>query len=207
VTRRMGDAAYRREQLQDLYAAHVKPVNKLVDELRVDADRWMPHVAPLHGGTEARLLLLASDPGPGPGTDRPQDDLLGVEDDDARAARLGALLKAASIEVGDTLLWCAFPWYIGHPPTAADLRAGVEPLRRLVSLLERLEVVVLLGPAAERSWRGLTSTHPYDVPPVRVLTTRDTDDDAFAGTNAQRKQWRDEQEQVFLEAARVLHGP
>ena len=206
MTRRLSDPAYRQAQLKDLYAAHVKPVNKLVDELRVDAERWLPHVAPLHGGTEARLLLLASDPGRGPGTDRPQDDLLGVEDDDSRAARLGALLRAAAIEVEDTLLWCAVPWYTRHPPTAADLKAGVEPLRRLVYLLERLEVVVLLGPAAERSWRSLTSTHPYDVPAVRVLTTRDTDDAAFAGTNAQRKQWRDEQDQVFLEAGRLLHG-
>src|SRR5438132_10199484 len=52
VTRRLRDPVYRQEQLKDLYAAHVKPVNKLVDELRVDANRWMPHVAPLHGGTE-----------------------------------------------------------------------------------------------------------------------------------------------------------
>ena len=166
MTRRMSDPAYRQEQLKDLYAAHVKPINKLVDELRVDAERWLPHVAPLHGGTEARLLLLASDPGPRPQTDRPQDDLLGVEDDNARAARLGALLRTAAIEVSDTLVWCAFPWYTRHPPTAADLRAGVEPLRRLLDLLDRLEVVVLLGPVAERSWRNLTSTHPYDVPPA-----------------------------------------
>jgi hypothetical protein len=202
----MSDPAYRQEQLKDLYAAHVKPINKLVDELRVDAGRWMPHVAPMHGGTRARLLLLASDPGPGPDVERPQDDLLGVEDDDARAARLGALLKTAAIEVADTLVWCAFPWYTRHPPTTADITEGVEPLRRLVCLLERLEVVVLLGPAAERSWRNLASTHPYYVPEVRVLMTRDTDDAAFIGTNAQRRQWRDAQEQVFLEAGVLLHG-
>ena len=206
MTRRMRDPAFRAEQLRELYATHVKPVNKLVDELRVGPDRWMPHVAPLHGGTEARLLLLVGDPGPGPGIDRPQDDLLGIEDDDARSARLGALLKTAGIDAFDATVWCAFPWYTRHPTTADDLKAGVEPLRRLVFLLEQLEVVVLLGPAAERSWRMLASTHPYDVPPVRVLTTRDTDDDAFAGTNAQRKQWRDEQSVVLLEAARLLHG-
>ena len=202
MTRRMSDPAFRAAQLQDLYAAHVKPVNKLVDELRVGADRWMPHVAPLHAGTEARLLLLASDPGPAAAD--PYQALLSVEDDTSRAARLGALLRTAEIDTGETVPWCAYPWYTGHPPTAADLKAGVEPLRRLVLLLERLEVVVLLGPAAERSWRMLTSTHPYDVPPVTVLTTRDTD--AFAGTNAQRKQWRDEQVLDFLEASRLLHG-
>jgi hypothetical protein len=206
VTRRMSDPAYRQEQLKDLYAAHVKPINKLVDELRVDPQRWMPHVAPLHGGTESRLLLLVSDPGAGPAVDRPHDHLLGVEADDARSARLGALLRTAGIEAQDTLVWCAFPWYTRHSPSTSDISDGVEPLHRLVELVERLEIVVLLGPAAKRSWRSLTSTHPYDVPDVPVLTTRDTDDEAFAGSNAQRRQWREEQEQVFVEAAALLHG-
>ncbi|BEP15326.1 hypothetical protein acdb102_36370 [Acidothermaceae bacterium B102] len=204
MTRRMSDPAFRAAQLQELYAAHVKPVNKLVDELRVGPDGWMPHVAPLHGGTEARLLLLASDPGPAPAD--PYQALLSIEDDTARAARLGALLRMAGVDPGETLPWCAFPWYAEHPPAAGDVKAGVEPLRRLVLLLERLEVVVLLGPPAERSWRMLTSTHPFDVPPVQVLATRDTEDDAFAGTKAQRKRWREEQALVFLEAGRLLHG-
>jgi hypothetical protein len=202
MTRRMSEPAYRHQQLRDLYAPHVKAINKLVDELRVPGERWMPHVAPLHGGSSARLLLLESDPGQADGD--LYESMLSVEDDNARAARLGALLKAADIEVSDTLVWCGYPWYARHLPTPADLKAGVEPLRRVLELLDRLEVVILLGGSASRSWRMLTSTHAYDVPRVRVLVTRDTDDEAFAGTNAQRKKWRNEQAQVFQEASRLV---
>ena len=52
-------------QERDRYAAHVRPVNELVDELHdLDGRGWMPHVAPVHGGVEARVLSVLRDPGP-----------------------------------------------------------------------------------------------------------------------------------------------
>jgi hypothetical protein len=200
----MEDPRFRAEQLGDLYAPHVKAVNKLVDELRVDADRWMPHLAPMHAGVLARLLVIGPDPGPNLDRGRAYEALLSVEDDNAAAARIGALLKRARIDPAEVTLWNAYPWYTAGDLAAGDVRAGLEPLRRLVELLPELEVVVLLGTAAERLWRTFTSTLPDEVPYATVLTTREVADAAFEGTNAQRHQWREEQAETFLEAGRLL---
>lgn len=244
MTRRMRDPEFRAGQLRELYAAHVKPVNKLVDELRVDRDRWLPHVAPMHGGTSARLLWIGSDPGLRPTA--PYEGLLGVEADDAGSARVGALLKRAGIDPAETTPWNASPWYAPAPwrmppghtspgalapgavssgasaagstssrgsapavtsPSATarpDPRAGVEPLRRLLELLDELEVVVLLGRVAERTWRTLASTHPDQVPYAEVLVTTEADDEGFDGTNAERRLRREQQALVFEQAGRLL---
>lgn len=61
--RRMRDAEFRKSQVDGTYAEHVAPINKLVDRLRNAEGRgWMPYVAPIYGGIEARVLLLLSDP-------------------------------------------------------------------------------------------------------------------------------------------------
>jgi hypothetical protein len=207
MTRRLADPDYRRQQLHDLYAPHVKAVNKLVDELRVDEHRWVPYIAPLHAGVMTRLLLVVDSPGPAPlSSGRAHDAMLGVEGDDAVSARLGALLKRSAIDVADTMVWGAFPWYAEQPVTSAETRAGVEPLRRVVELLESLEVVVLLGKVAERTWRTLATAHPDDLPYAQVLTTTEVDDADGQGTKAERHQRREQQAEVFAQAGRLLRG-
>lgn len=65
MARRMADRAFRREQEAGRYAPHVQPVNEFVDALREpDGRGWLPHVAPWHGGVEARVLSVLRDPGP-----------------------------------------------------------------------------------------------------------------------------------------------
>jgi hypothetical protein len=63
--RLMKDRTFRQSQLDDVYAPHVEPINRLVDRLRDPAGRgWMPYVAPMYGGVNAQVLLLLRDPGP-----------------------------------------------------------------------------------------------------------------------------------------------
>src|SRR5258708_3149377 len=65
VARRMADGKFRLEQHQPRYAPHVRPINEMVDGLRdQDGRGWMPHVAPWHGGVQARVLSVLRDPGP-----------------------------------------------------------------------------------------------------------------------------------------------
>jgi hypothetical protein len=206
VTRRMREPEFRAQQLKELYAPHVKPLNKLVDEYRGGGGRRVPHVAPMHGGVTARLMWLGSDPGPRTEVDRTQDDFLCVENDDAGSARLGALLKRAGIDAADTCPWNACPWYVDREPGAVDLRAGLEPLRRVLELLEQLEVLILLGSAAERSWSAFRSTYPGDTGWFTVLPTHGIGDEDQAATNAQRHQVREEQAAVFLEAGLLLRA-
>lgn len=200
----MADPDFRRSQLDELYAPHVKAVNKLVDELRVDERRWAPYVAPLHAGVLTRLLVVIDHPGPAPdGPGRAYDAMLGVEGDDAGSARLGALLRRGGVDVADTMVWGAFPWYV-EGSGSIEPRAGAEPLRRVVELLEQLEVVVLAGGVAERVWRRYASDHPDEVPFVHLLTTTEIDDSGWQATNAERHQRREQQAEVFAEAGRLL---
>ncbi len=204
----MRDPAFRRQQRDGLYAPHVAPVNTLVDELgRQEGDGWLPHVAPVHGGADARLLWVLRDPGPAVADpDRDAAGFLCVENDDPTAQRLCELLARAEIDVADTLPWNAYPWYINKAPSVGQLRAGVEPLRRLLELLPRLKVVLLLGRHAQRSWGLLTQHYPDVAMTLTVLQSRHPGRQAFIGSAAEREQWQEEQAVVFERAGETLRA-
>ena len=204
--RRMKDAAFREQERDRLFDGHVAPVNSLVDELSGGERGWMPHGAPLHGGTGARLLWVFRDPGPMTvDPENPDRGFLCVENDDPTAARLCELIDLAGIDVGETMPWNAYPWYINKAPTLEQLRAGAEVLFQILLLTPRTEVVLLCGNEAHRCWDLLTASHT-DVPEhLAVLRTRHTSRQAFVGTSEQRGAWRAEQEEVFRDAGRRLH--
>ena len=62
----MADPEFRRSQEIGIRLPHVAPINALVDELRSSSTdkQWMPYVAPLHGGIDARMMNILRDPGP-----------------------------------------------------------------------------------------------------------------------------------------------
>ena len=66
VPRRMANPEFRRSQEMGIRLPHVAPINALVDELRSSSHdkKWMPYVAPLHGGIDARMVNILRDPGP-----------------------------------------------------------------------------------------------------------------------------------------------
>jgi len=60
----MADPVVRNEQWQRRFDTHIEPINLLVDELRISERGWLPYVAPMYGGVNARLLSVLRDPGP-----------------------------------------------------------------------------------------------------------------------------------------------
>lgn len=207
MTARMRDPDFRAAQRDGLHLPHIEPVNRLVDHLAGHGRGWLPHIAPVHGGTNARLLWILRDPGPAVAD--PENygtGFLCVENDDPTAHRLCDLLELACIDVGDTIPWNAYPWYVNRAPTVTELRAGVPPLRRLLRTLPALEVVLLLGKHAERSWSLLAADHPELAGAVSVLTTRHPGRQAFIGTPEQRAQWRTQQEDVIEHAGDLLRS-
>jgi hypothetical protein len=59
MVRRMRDRAYRAEQWRDRYASHIEPVNRLVEELGVQAAAGRPpYVAPMYRGVHAVALAM-----------------------------------------------------------------------------------------------------------------------------------------------------
>jgi len=181
MTRRMRDAAFREQQVAKLRAKHIASINKLVEELRnPTAGLWAPYVAPMYGGTNARLLSVLRDPGPKTNTAHGGSGFLCMENDDATAERIAGLFSGAGISAGDIVPWNAYPWYINNRPTAAQLEAGVEPLRRLLQLLPGLRVVMLHGGSAHDGWKRLIRRHPLTAErALSVVETYHTSRQAF----------------------------
>ncbi|NIZ90027.1 uracil-DNA glycosylase [Kineosporiaceae bacterium B12] len=170
----MADPSFRERQFLDRYADHVRPVNQLVDELRGhDGRGWMPCVAPLHGGVEARVLSILRDPGPGT-QEEGGSGFLCIENDDPTAVAQAERFECVNVKPHDITPWNAYPWYINRAPTAAELTAGVTPLHRLLQLLPDLRVVLLQGRHAQRGWELAMRRYPdflRDRPDLPVVPT------------------------------------
>lgn len=159
VANRMGETTFRLAQEADVYAPHVESINRYVDELRRSERGWVPYVAPLHGGANARVLSVLRDPGPatqaGTGS-----GMLCIENADASAALQCALLEHADLLAADLTPWNAYPWYINRSPRTTELEAGLPTIVRMIEMMPDLRVVLLQGSDAQRSWRMLKRRHP-----------------------------------------------
>jgi hypothetical protein len=129
MVRLMADPAFRQEQHSLLHEPHIAPISAYIDTLGADG-RWMPYVAPLHGGVEARLLSVARDPGPKT-QDATGSGMLCVENDDQTAANQFDLLNAAGLRASD--------YNPGTPTPGTSMRLQIEsryekePMPSLVS--------------------------------------------------------------------------
>ncbi|PPI02977.1 hypothetical protein C5C56_00105 [Rathayibacter sp. AY1D1] len=160
MPRSMADLSFRRAQWEQRYAPHVAPVNRWVDELRNPYGRgWLPYVAPLHGGMEARVLSVLRDPGPAT-QDGIGSGFLCTENDDPTAELMAGLMDEVGLAPVDLLPWNAYPWYINQAPNAEQLDAGVETVLHLLALAPDVEVVLLQGGDADHGWRRLLRRHP-----------------------------------------------
>lgn len=200
----MRDSEYKAEQLRRCFDEHVAPLNLLVDELR--KENWAPYIAPNYGGVNARLLYVLRDPGP-----KTKDDggsgFLCWENDDATAETLYKLFGDVGIEAQDVIPWNAYPWYINREPTAKELEAGVDPLKRVIDLLPNLKVVLLLGGSAHDSWDRLIRRYRATIASrgLTVIRTYHTSRQAFRHQDpAVREQRKEDLRQAFHDAAHQL---
>jgi hypothetical protein len=155
----MADPVFRAEQRASIWAPHVAPVNRLVDDLRSQGGGWVPYVAPLHGGIEARVLSVLRDPGPKTQEQR-GSGFLCIENDDPTAAAQAHAFAHVGVSPHDITPWNAYPWYINRAPKAAELQAGITPLVALVTLMPDLRVVLLQSAHGKAVWRRLRRAHP-----------------------------------------------
>ncbi|SHN14149.1 uracil-DNA glycosylase [Cryptosporangium aurantiacum] len=158
--KRMRDPRFRRQQERETYAPHVRAVNEFVDELRAEPGRgWVPYIAPWHGGTEARVLSVLSDPGKKTRR-KGGSGFLCIENDDESAKRQAELFAKVGVSPRDITPWNAYPWYIDATPTSEQLLLGIPPLLRLIALMPNLRVVLLQGNTAQDSWDRLVTQEP-----------------------------------------------
>lgn len=208
--RRMRDPQFRQRQVNGLRLPHVAPINALVDELRDDPSGrgWVPYVSPDYGGVDARVLNVFQSPGPMIHRQHDGSGFLCAENDDPSAERFATLVDRAGIPVGETQSWNSYPWYIyDRKPCAADLEAGVEPLRRLLDLLPGLRVVMLHGVQAQDGWKRLTGRRPGLVSRLEVVATRSTGNRAFICPPEERAARMAALSEAFARTARILLEP
>ncbi|MGU3500891.1 uracil-DNA glycosylase [Mycobacterium sp. C31M] len=158
--RRMADAEFRQHQHEHHLDPHIAPINQLVAELQdPGSGRWLPEVAPMHGGTDALVLSVLRDPGPktqlGSGS-----GFLCIENDDPTAERQLDLFEQHGISPRQVLPWNAYPWYINSAPNAGQLNDGATVLRRLLDLTPQCRVVLLQGTHAADVWRRVLKQSP-----------------------------------------------
>lgn len=209
MARKMADPEFRNRQWLTRYNEHIAPINEYVDELcRLDHG-WAPYVAPLYGGINAKLLSVLRDPGPMTQTNG-GSGFLCVENDDATAEAIGELFSSAGIDMSDVLPWNAYPWYINRAPKAAELDAGVIPLRHIIDLLPNLKVVMLHGGSAHNSWKRLIRRYPniMSEKKIHVISTYHTSRQAFWHRDPEVRESRKKHlHRAFKEASYHLQLP
>ena len=210
MVRRMREVSFREEQWRHRNDAHIAPINQFVDELRRNqGSDSAPYVAPMYGGVNARLLSVLRDPGPKTQLDKGGSGFLSMENDDASAEAINDLFSDAGIDAGDIVPWNSYPWYINRAPKAAELDAGVAPLKHIIDLLPKLRVVMLHGGSAHNAWDRLIRKFPTIVAlrGFHVIKTYHTSRQAFWHPDSLvREARRMHLSESFQQAAQHLRG-
>ncbi len=165
---------FRKEQWDHRFDSHVAPINRLVDDLIADhSDRWMPYVAPYHGGTRAKVLLLFQDPGRMTAPNHGGSGFIGCENDDPSAEELAECLDRAGVPPSEVTPWNSYPWFVPDQRgvTVGKRLEGLQPLCRLLALLSELHTVVTQGSVAHDTWQRFARAYPAEAGRLRHLKT------------------------------------
>ncbi len=168
LPRSMADPEVRARRRAMLNQKHIAPLTKFAAKLRDRPGVEVPDFDPFDGGINAQVLFLFEKPGPmtasGGGS-----GFISRDNDDPTAETTYGFMQQAGIPRKMTVTWNIIPWWNGtRKVTAAELREGVACVKELVSLLPKLEIVVLVGRKAARASTYLgsiglhiiTSDHP-----------------------------------------------
>ena len=177
--RRMADPVFRKRQFDGLREPHIAPFTELVDDLVAGGGRgWMPYIAPMYGGVNARVLSIFRDPGPKT-QDGTGSGMLCCQNDDPSAELHATLLAEAGIPVAELLPWNSYPWYINRKPTGEELDVAADALKRLIDLAPDLRIVMLHGGDARTGWRRFARRYPATANGLVTVETYHTSRQAF----------------------------
>lgn len=196
----MRDSDFRAFQTDHLMDPHIAPINELVARLQDrDGRGWLPAVAPMHGGVDARVLSVLRDPGPMT-QERGGSGLLCIENNDPTAEAQCALFDEYGILPRWVLPWNAYPWYINRKPRAAEKDAGAAVLSNLIDLVPNLRVVLLQGNDAIDVWRRVVKLRPEVVDQRNLEVVESIHpgrQSLWTADPAERQARKDKQQQAF----------
>ena len=202
------DDLFWQQQVRDLRIPRIAPITDLVISLRAQGRGDVPYVAPIYGGTQARLLTVLTSPGTATHAAPRGTGFLCIENPDPAAANVKNLLADAGIKAVDLVPWNASPWFTKDAkPTAAELEAGVDPWIQLMALLPELRTIMLLGRAAKDGWNRVIRRRPEltSLPGLTVIKTHSPGPGALRHRNpAVRETRRQDIRRSFHQAAATL---
>lgn len=144
----------KQERLNRLRDPHIEPLTRFIERLRTEmgAGFQIPYFDPLDGGIAARVLYLLE----APGAKAVASNFISRNNPDETAKNFFLLNRDAGIPRRATVTWNIVPWYIGNDQRIRaadrqDIKEGVPVLLQLLDLLPALEVIVLIGAAAQRA--------------------------------------------------------
>lgn len=145
----MEDPAEVRRRLapEQLFAAHVAPLNRIVGELRLlpGDGTAVPWFDPAGAGIHGRLLVLAQDPSR---VAHEGTGFISPDNPDPTADNVSWLRDEAGLKPSDLTHWNTVPWFIDGRPKTAEASRARPWLERVLAALEILEVVVCFGDVA-----------------------------------------------------------
>ena len=128
---------------RELMAPGTPPITANIDSLRT-SDRWLPYVAPLHGGIDARCPRCSAIPAPELAT-RVAQACSASKNHDQSAEKQFRIMESVGLAPQDSTPWNAYPWYVNRAPSAAELRSATPTLVALLELLPNVEFFLLQG--------------------------------------------------------------
>jgi len=151
------DARFLSRKKARLLEAHVRPVNELVDAIRLEQGEFVPYVDPDSAGALARVLFVLESPA---GPAALGSEMLSPDNDDATAANMWEAYRASGLPRNLAVHWNAVPWYVGdggreRNVTNAQVTAGHRYLRQVLDIASDVEIIVAMGKPAQSSLHRL----------------------------------------------------
>ncbi|ABL65638.1 uracil-DNA glycosylase [Chlorobium phaeobacteroides] len=163
IPKSLGNMKVREERHRLLEMPHIAPLTSFVHALREEmgSDYAIPYFDPLDGGIVAPMLFLLEAPGP----KAVASGFISRNNPDETAKNTFLLTKEAGIDRKSTVLWNVVPWYIGsgskiRPATIQDIKPALDSLRLLLSMLTKLQSIVLVGCKAALVESDVRRMHP-----------------------------------------------
>jgi uracil-DNA glycosylase len=186
-----------RERIAQVHTAkHVQPLNAWVLGLRerLDDATSVPWFDPASGGVEARILFLLEAPGQKSvgreaSLTKAGSGIISADNDDQTAENGWRLREEAGLNYDDVIHWNIVPWYVGTAskiasPGQSDIERAMPYLHEALTLLPRLEIVVLMGRKAQAGWSAYERRYQHE---LMAIPTWHPSARVFASNKAARR--------------------
>ncbi len=138
------------------------PLVEFVKTLRRQGYGEVPNFDPEDGGVNAKALFLLEKPG----EKAIASGFVSRDNNDETAANIFRFMEKAGVPRKQTCLWNAVPGRNGPgKPTASEIQEGAKALAHLLRILEKVQVVVLVGKEAEKAWLLAENIPPLPIIP------------------------------------------